>query len=89
MTAKRTPIHRALRPRLTGELRAQAERLLELHDAHSDAITTEDDAFYDDGRHEELVDLLPIVNQALGIRPWNDGHAMLRAALAVSGQEER
>lgn len=61
-----------------------AERLLELHDAHMDAITTDDDAFYDDGRHQELVDLAPIVDQALGIRPWQNGRARLRAALAAN-----
>ncbi len=74
---------------ITPELRVIAERLLELHDAHSDAITTDDDAFYDDGRHQELVDLLPLVYLPLGIKPWDDDEAMLRAALAVTGQEDR
>jgi len=81
MTAKRTPVNRALRSRLTGELREQAERLQELQAAHLDAITTGDDAFYHDGRHEELLTLLPLVHLPLGIRPWLDGRAMLGEAL--------
>ncbi len=69
---------------LTPELRVMAERLLELNAAHMNAITTDDDAFYDDGRHQELVDLLPIVHSALGISPWEDSRARLRAALAAN-----
>ncbi len=83
MTAKRTPIHRALRPRLTDGLLAQAERLLELQDAHLAAIRGEDEGFYEDGRHQKLLELLPIVHHELGIKPWHDARAMLRQALAV------
>ncbi len=36
-----------------------------------------DDAFYTDGRHEELVDLIPEVNGPLGIHPWDDDQKLL------------
>jgi hypothetical protein len=64
-------------------MRAKAERLLELHEAHMDAISGGDQAFYDDGRHQELVDLAPEVNRALGIKLWHDAHEMLREALEI------
>ena len=66
---------------LTPDLRAKIERLLVLHKAHRDAIRTGSAKFYDDGRHQELVDLLPEVHRALGIRPWDDSRERLREAL--------
>ncbi len=44
-----------------------AERLRALKEAHHEAIQTNDETFYEDGRHQELVSLLPTVNNALGI----------------------
>lgn len=88
MTAKRTPIHREMRPRLTGELRAQAERLMVLKEAHRAAISGGDQSFYD-ARHEELVSLVPVVHQALGIRPWQDSYSILQEALAASSEATR
>ena len=81
MTTRRTPIHRARRPHLTPEMRVKAERLLALTKAHREAITSGSDDFYDDGRHHELVALMPEVNAALGIMPWKDDVAALEAAL--------
>ena len=68
---------------LTPQLLPLAERLMELEDAHCAAVNGEDEAFYEDGRHEELLKLLPIVHHALGIKLWEDGRAMLRQALAA------
>lgn len=56
---------------------------MELDDAHLAAIRGEDDTFHVDGRHQELLKLLPIVHHSLGIKPWHDDRAMLRQALAV------
>jgi protein-disulfide isomerase-like protein with CxxC motif len=67
---------------MTPELRQMAERLLVLHDDHMHAIQTRENAFYHDGRHQELVDLLHPVHQALGIKPWDDSSEMLKEALA-------
>jgi hypothetical protein len=84
MPTRRTPLKRAaLRQRITPELRAKAERLMELNEAHMAAIREEPgaEAFYTDGRHQELVDLLPEVHRALGIKPWEDDDAKLAEAL--------
>jgi hypothetical protein len=35
-----------------------------------EAICSGDRSFYEDGRHHELADLLPIIYQALEIKPW-------------------
>lgn len=72
------------KPRLTPEMRPKAERLLELNEQHLAAIQGEDDSFYEDGRHEELVRLLPGVHAALGIAPWEDGDDVIRAALQAA-----
>lgn len=61
-------------PKLPRDLLPMAERLMELQEAHRAAICGGgDQSFYSDGRHEELVTLLPIIHQALGVRPWQDG----------------
>jgi hypothetical protein len=68
--------------RITPALRAKGERLIELNEAHLNAIRGEDDAFYSDGRHEELVTLSAEINRVLGIRPWEDAEAILAEAIA-------
>ena len=87
MPTRRAHVRRNER-RLPTNLRASAERLLELQEAHTAAIRGTDRSFYNDGRHQELVDLLPIINQALGIKPWHDMDAMLRDALEASNLAE-
>lgn len=82
MTTKRTKIDRAPRARLTPEMRRKAERLVELEAAHVKAIRGADEAFYTDGRHEELQALMIEVYPVLGIRPWMDADRILQAALA-------
>ena len=88
VTTRRTPIHRGHRPRLTPEMRAKAERLLQLSEDHADAIRGGSQAFYEDGRHGELVELIPEVYPILGIKPWDDDLAMLRAALGLAAAED-
>lgn len=66
------------------EMRPMAERLMVLKEAHRAAISGGDQSFYSDGRHEELCNLLPIINEALGIRPWQDSDTIIREALAAS-----
>jgi len=82
MPARRSNIRRKEHA-ITPELLPLAERLMELEDAHLAAIRGEDEGFYEDGRHQKLLELLPIVHHALGIKPWHDDRAMLRQALAV------
>jgi hypothetical protein len=78
MATKRTPVKRAAQQRhITPELRAKIERVVELNAAHLDAIRGNDEAFYYDGRHAELVELIPPVHRPLGIRPWEDADAKL------------
>jgi hypothetical protein len=81
MPTKRTPINRNSRARITPELRAKIERLVELDAEHLAAIRGDDHDFYKDGRHEEEVNLIHIVYSALGIRPWDDADAILQTAL--------
>jgi hypothetical protein len=70
--------------RLTPELRADVERLLELTRAHRAAIRGDDPAFYEDGRHEELADLhWPVIGK-LGIKPWEDAPVRLQEVLDAS-----
>ena len=86
MATKRTPLRRSGRPRLTPAMRAKAERLLVLKEAHVEAIrnaSPRTQKFYTDGRHEELIELASEVDQALGIKPWMDDLAILRDALGV------
>lgn len=64
------------------ELRPKAVRLLQLHNDHCDAIRDGTEDFYRDGRHEELVSLLPEVTMPLSIEPWEDLAERLRAELA-------
>jgi hypothetical protein len=66
-------------------MRTKVVRLLALNDDHLAAIqsTSNDQAFYRDGRHNELTKLVGEVHPALGIRPWEDSTAMLEAALAA------
>ena len=70
------------------EMRAKAVRLLELEEAHFQAIQDEPGAesFYTDGRHQELVGLVAVVYPALGIKLWDrEPEKMLRAALNDTG----
>lgn len=83
MSVRRGHLRRNER-RLTPELRPLAERLLELDEAHAAAIRGGDQSFYADGRHEELVELLPVVSRALGLKPWHDSHRLIRKALNES-----
>lgn len=78
---RRTPKVRART--LPRQLHALAQRVSALSEAHMAAISGSDGSFYEDGRHEELVTLLPIINQALGIRPWEDGDVIIREVLAA------
>ena len=80
MPARRAHLRRGA-GKMTPALRPLAERLLELEEAHIHAVRTGEDAFYRDGRHQELVELLPTVHKALGIKPWDNDYAMLRDAL--------
>jgi hypothetical protein len=66
---------------ITTDLRRKIKRLIVLNDAHSEAIRNGDAAFYEDGRHAELVALFPEVHTALGIKPWHDDREMLTRAL--------
>jgi hypothetical protein len=84
MPARRANVRRKDRA-ISRELLPKAERLLELKDAHRHANRGGASTFYEDGRHHELVDLLPVVHLALGIKPWDDGYEMLRGALAAEG----
>ena len=86
MTTKRRAIDRGhRRARMTPELRAKAERLLQLSQDHLAAIRGGPQDFYTDGRHEELVALGPEVRMALGIKPWDDQERLLREALGIDG----
>ncbi|MGZ2410746.1 hypothetical protein ACUXST_000143 [Sphingomonas sp. F9_3S_D5_B_2] len=65
-----------------------AERLIQLLDDHCAAAAGDDQSFYSDGRHEELCGLLPTINAALGIKPWDDDpDAVIRNA--VDAAKER
>ena len=75
------------RPHLTPELRPKAERLLELQEEHVAAIQTGDDAVYEAGGLEAIHALGPEVHAALGIRPWEDGEAIIQAALEEAERE--
>lgn len=66
---------------VTPDLRQKMKRYLVLADAHIDAIRGGDQSFYDDGRHEELLQLVSDVHPALGIKPWEDALAIVGAAL--------
>lgn len=55
--------------RLTPELRSQIARADALQEDHMRAIRGEDEAFYVDGRHEEMVRVESEVRVALGLRP--------------------
>ena len=68
---------------VTPDLRGKIKRLLVLHNAHMSAIQGGCQQFYHDGRHQELLDLMAVVNPALGIRPWDDEEAILLAALVA------
>jgi hypothetical protein len=62
------------------EMRAKVNRLIELEEAHHQAIREGgDQPFYSDGRHQELVDLLPEVHRAFGLKLWEDTHTQLLA----------
>ncbi len=91
MPVKRTRAKTRTRT-LPRQLQAAAGRALELSEAHLAAIDGGDQSFYDDGRHDELVGLLPILHQALDIKPWQDFAAIVREALAAlderGGQHE-
>lgn len=86
MATKRTPINRRSRRGIRSpEMLAKATRLLELMEAHTLAIvdaTDEHMEFYQDGRHEELVDLHPQVCIPLEILPHEDAEAILSELLA-------
>lgn len=81
MATKRVPIRRDFRARLPDERRPAAERLLQLHYDHGEAIRHGTSAFYTDGRHEELIALAQDIDRVLGIRPWDDAIGVLEAAL--------
>jgi hypothetical protein len=80
------PVKRTLAKVRTRKLPPQlfpaAERLRELEEAHMAAIRGDDEAFYTDGRHHELVSLLPVISAALDIKPWEDLDAIVREAIA-------
>ena len=84
MPSKRTRRSRTAAPAVTPELRRKIERLIELNEAHMKAIRGGSQAFYTDGRHEEMGGLMTEVHRALGIRPWHNADEMLQAALAAS-----
>jgi hypothetical protein len=69
---------------ITTDLRRKIKRLIVLTDAHIDAIQGGDQSFYEDGRHEELLAILPEVHAALGIKPWHDDRDMLERALEAA-----
>ena len=82
MATKRTPIKRTTKARLTPELRAKIQILIQLNTEHLAAIRGQDDDFYRDGRHEEELHLTDIVYLALSIHLWDDADTILQAALA-------
>lgn len=89
MPTKRRPLsRRSLAARITPELRVKMERLLELVEAHFDAIRYRDDeekqSFYTDGRRDEMCEIGPEVRRALNIYPWHDQREILREALEAT-----
>lgn len=85
MTTRRRPIERPGRARLTPEMVALAERYLELSAAHMRAITYDGQAFYRDGRREELCSIGYKVRAALDIKPWDrNGDKIIRQALEAA-----
>lgn len=87
MATKRRPIHRHARAHLPPHMREKAERLLALKEAHHLAIvdaSPENQTFYTDGRHDELLAIAPEIDAALGILPHEDDIAILRAALEAA-----
>jgi hypothetical protein len=88
MPVKRTKAKARL-PKLPSHLRAPAERLLELEEAHTSAIRGRDQSFYKDGRHEELVTIAPVISAALALEPWNYPHTdAIRAALGAGQSDD-
>jgi len=87
------PVKKRLAKRRTAhsiprDLVPTARRVIELSTAHIAAIRGGDQSFYSDGRHEELVTLLPIIHQAMDIKPWEDSFAIVDAALAALEEED-
>lgn len=88
MPTKRTPLNRRARRRInSADMLEKVQRVVELLDAHTAALTglPGDHSFYSDGRHRELVDLLPQVTIPLDIEPWEDARAILGDLLAQAG----
>lgn len=83
MTTKRTPLRRDRRAVWTPELHALAVRLLELSEAHLEAIRGNDPAFYTDGRRDEMHAIGPEVRALLAIKPWHDQGEILREFIAM------
>ena len=70
------------------QLRATAKRLIDLEQSHMAAIRGGGQFFYTDGRHQELLAILPVINRALSIRPWDDGLAIVCEALATADRSD-
>lgn len=90
MPVKKRTKAKARARKLPHHLQSAAERQVELNKVHLAAIDGGDQSFYDDGRHEELCNLLPIINEALGIRPWDDqADDIIREAIAANKEADQ
>ena len=65
MPAKRTPLKRPQRTRITSEAVEAFIRAREIQDSE-DADCWEDEG----GRHREMLDAISALHRALGLRPW-------------------
>ncbi len=54
----------------SAELEKLCRRYLELREQHGDATGARDDDFYDDGRHQELIEVQAAIYASVGLKPW-------------------